>query len=249
MSLEPGDGGRGPGAGCIRSHEAPFASGAVSGSRLRGRYAPSPTGELHLGNARTALAAWLGARAAGGAFVMRVEDLDPPRVIPGAEARILDDLRWLGLDWDEGPDVGGPHAPYRQSERLGLYRDALARLGASGLVYACECTRAQLRGLASAPHGPGTEGPPYPGTCRDKGLPVSIDAEPGTRQYALRLRVPRGESCFDDLVAGRACQDVAVEVGDFPLRRAEFPPERVTATAWYRPRQALPRIQTESLSF
>ena len=90
------------------------------GSEVRGRYAPSPTGELHLGNVRTALVAWLGTRAARGTFVMRVEDLDPPRVIPGAEARLLEDLAWLGIDWDEGP--------YRQSERLHLFEEALARL-------------------------------------------------------------------------------------------------------------------------
>ncbi|HVV52289.1 MAG TPA: glutamate--tRNA ligase family protein, partial [Polyangia bacterium] len=84
---------------------------------VRGRFAPSPTGRLHLGNARTALLAWLDARAAGGAFVMRIEDLDRARVQPGAEAAQLDDLAWLGLDWDEGPDRGGPFAPYRQSER------------------------------------------------------------------------------------------------------------------------------------
>src|SRR5678816_3658002 len=89
----------------------------------RGRYAPSPTGRLHLGNARTALLAWLDARARGGAFVMRVEDLDRARVVAGAEARLLDELRWLGIDWDEGPDVGGPHASYRQSERVDLYRE------------------------------------------------------------------------------------------------------------------------------
>jgi glutamyl-tRNA synthetase len=86
-----------------------------SPSPYRGRFAPSPTGDLHFGGARTALAAWLAARAAGGRFIMRVEDLDRPRVVPGAVERILADLRWLGLDWDEGPDVGGPDAPYRQS--------------------------------------------------------------------------------------------------------------------------------------
>src|SRR6266496_3949530 len=103
-------------------------SGALSRrSRPRGRFAPSPTGPLHLGNARTALVSWLAARAAGGGYVMRVEDLDGPRVRPGLEARILDELRWLGLDWDEGPDIGGPSAPYRQSERAAAYAAARAR--------------------------------------------------------------------------------------------------------------------------
>ena len=175
-----------------------------------GRYAPSPTGELHLGNARTALVAWLAARAAGGRFLMRVEDLDPPRVVAGAEARILEDLRWLGLDWD-GEVV-------RQSERGGLYRAALETLRDGGWLYACTCTRGQLRGLLSAPHGPGTEGPPYPGLCRDKGLAVDLDA----RGPALRFRVPEGEEVsVDDRVFGRVCQVVSREVGDFVVRRAD----------------------------
>ena len=97
----------------------------------RGRFAPSPTGDLHLGSAAAALVAWLRARAAGGAFVLRVEDIDTPRVVAGSEGRQLDDLRWLGLDWDEGPDVGGPHVPYRQSERGERYEAALAALARS----------------------------------------------------------------------------------------------------------------------
>src|SRR5213593_499817 len=96
--------------------------------RVRGRFAPSPTGDLHLGSARTALAAWLAARAAGGALVLRMEDLDGPRVVPGAAGRILEDLAALGLGWDEGPDVGGPYAPYVQGERSARYQAALDRL-------------------------------------------------------------------------------------------------------------------------
>ena len=189
---------------------------------VRGRYAPSPTGELHLGNVRTALVAWLGTRAAGGTFVMRVEDLDPPRVIPGAEARILDDLRWLGLDWDEGPDVGGPHGPYRQSERETVFRGALARLRKAGRLYGCTCSRADLKRLASAPHA-GAEGPVYPGLCRDSDLTVDLDAppDPRLRQAALRFAVRSGAVCVEDLIAGRYCQDVAAEVGDFVVRRAD----------------------------
>src|ERR1700749_1739460 len=103
----------------------------------RGRFAPSPTGDLHLGGARTALAAWLWARAAEGAFVLRVEDLDRPRVVAGAEARILDDMAWLGLHFDEGPGQGGPFAPYRQSERQPLYDAAVDELLASGRAFRC----------------------------------------------------------------------------------------------------------------
>jgi glutamyl-tRNA synthetase len=174
---------------------------------VRGRYAPSPSGRLHLGNARTALLAWLQVRAAGGSFVLRVEDLDPQRSKPEHERSQLDDLRWLGLDWDEGPDVGGPHRPYRQSERGDAYRDALARLD----VYACICTRKELRETSLAPHG---AEPIYPGTCRDR------PADP-ERSASLRWRVPAGEVGFDDLVLGPRCQDVAREVGDFVLRRGD----------------------------
>jgi glutamyl-tRNA synthetase len=190
---------------------------------VRGRYAPSPTGELHLGNARTALVAWLAARAAGGRFVMRIEDLDLPRTLPGAETRILEDLRWLGLDWDEGVDEGGPFAPYRQSEREAVFRGALGRLASAGALYACTCSRAQLKGLVSAPHGPGSDGPPYPGTCRDKGIPVNVDDRPppGGRVPALRFRVSAGTVAFDDAIAGRFEQNVAREVGDFIVRRAD----------------------------
>jgi glutamyl-tRNA synthetase len=172
-----------------------------------GRYAPSPTGRLHLGNARTALLAWLQVRAAGGRFVLRVEDLDPQRSKPEHEQRQLDDLRWLGLDWDEGPDVGGEHGPYRQSQRGELYAAALARLD----TYPCTCTRKELRETASAPHG---LEPVYPGTCRDG------PAHP-ERPASLRWAVPPGQVCFEDRILGRQCQDVATQVGDFVLRRGD----------------------------
>src|SRR5690554_5735535 len=120
-----------------------------------GRYAPSPTGDLHLGNLRTALVAWLQARQVGARFVMRMEDLDQPRVREGSAEKILDDLRWLGLDWDEGPELGGPTGPYNQSERVQLYQAALLRLQAQSLVYPCYCSRKDIAEAASAPHGPG----------------------------------------------------------------------------------------------
>jgi len=192
-------------------------------SHVRGRYAPSPTGELHIGNLRTALVAWLGARAARGTFTLRVEDLDQPRVIPGAEARILDDLRWLGLDWDEGPDVGGPFGPYRQSERLELFRAALNRLESMGKLYGCTCSRADLRRLSSAPHGPFDEGPVYPGTCQGQSLTLKYpsDNSSGPRSPAFRFRVKSEEVLFTDLIAGLVRQNVAQAVGDFVVRRAD----------------------------
>src|SRR5512142_14390 len=187
---------------------------------IRGRFAPSPTGPLHLGNARTALLSWLAARAAGGAYLMRVEDLDTPRVRPGAEERILAGLRWLGLDWDEGPDVGGPFAPYRQSERAALYAGALARLRAAGAAYPCFCSRAEVAAAALAPHGPGDEGPRYPGTCREL-PPAEVERRSRTRLPAWRFRVPAGSVSFRDGVQGDQARDVAAETGDFVVARAD----------------------------
>jgi glutamyl-tRNA synthetase len=185
----------------------------------RGRFAPSPTGPLHLGNARTALLSWVEARARGGAWLMRVEDLDRPRVRPGLEARILEELRWLGLDWDEGPDVGGRRGPYRQSERLDRYRLALERLRGAGLVYPCFCSRAEVAAAALAPHGPGDDGPRYPGTCRDLS-----SAERAARPPAWRFRVPEGAVAFADGLRGPQSVDVAAEVGDFVVARADGVP-------------------------
>ena len=188
----------------------------------RCRYAPSPTGSLHLGNARTALLAFLQARALGASLVLRIEDLDEPRTVPGATEAILADLAWLGIGWDEGPDVGGARGPYLQSRRLDHYERALAALTAQGRVFECFCSRADLQRAASAPH-PGEEGPRYPGTCRD--LSAGARAErvrrhPG-RPGALRLRVASGPIAFEDAVAGHQSFDLAATCGDFVLRRAD----------------------------
>lgn len=186
----------------------------------RGRYAPSPTGALHLGNLRTALLAWLFARAAGGTFVLRVEDLDLPRVRPGASEQMLADLRWLGLDWDEGPDVGGPYAPYTQSERQAIYSAQIQRLSEAGLVYPCYCSRAEIARAASAPHGP--EGPRYPGTCRQLSAALRQQYTAVGRHPSLRLRVPDERVVtFTDLVSGQHSQHVQQAVGDFILRRSD----------------------------
>jgi len=115
--------------------------------RTRLRFAPSPTGELHIGGARTALFNWAYARRTGGAFVLRVEDTDTQRSTPEYEAAILDGLRWLGIDWDEGPDVGGPHAPYRQRERFGRYEAVAPRLLEAGHAYRCFCSEERLTEL------------------------------------------------------------------------------------------------------
>lgn len=182
----------------------------------RGRFAPSPTGELHLGSAASALLGWLFARSSGGAFVLRVEDIDTPRVRPGIEMQQLEDLRWLGLDWDEGPDVGGPYGPYRQSARTDRYDAAIAELERRGLVYPCDCSRAEIARVASAPH-PGDEGPRYGGSCRQK----TRAAGQFKRPPALRLRVPDRRVQVDDRLQGTVTENVLETVGDFVLRRGD----------------------------
>ncbi len=189
---------------------------ARAGQAVRGRFAPSPTGELHLGSLRTALVAWLSARSADGAFVLRVEDLDRDRVRPGLLEQQLAELRALGLDWDEGPDVGGPFGPYLQSQRLRRYEDALAQLTSKGLVYPCYCSRADVAAV-SAPHG--LEGPRYPGTCRELRAGQRAAKAKEGRPPALRFRVRAGKIGYQDLVLGPVDQDVSSEVGDFVVRR------------------------------
>jgi glutamyl-tRNA synthetase len=188
---------------------------------VRGRYAPSPTGALHLGNLRTALLAWLCARAEGGAFILRIEDLDLPRVRPGAAARLLEDLRWLGLDWDEGPDVGGPLGPYYQSQRGALYDAALGRLRARGALYPCYCTRAELARLASAPHADEHTGVRYPGTCRQLTARERRAHEASGRRPAWRFRAPEPPITFHDAIAGAVSERVAANVGDFVVCRGD----------------------------
>ena len=199
------------------------------GDSYRGRFAPSPTGPLHLGNARTALLSWLAARAASGAYLLRVEDLDGPRVRAGLEGRILEDLRWLGLDWDEGPDVGGGGSPYRQSERGPGYARALERLRAAGIAYPCFCSRAEIARASQAPHA-SEEGPRYPGTCRSLSAAERAERQ-GQRPPAWRLRVPEGPVEFEDGVHGRVAFDVAATVGDFVVARSDGIPAYQLAVA------------------
>jgi glutamyl-tRNA synthetase len=187
---------------------------------VRGRFAPSPTGELHIGGARTALTAWLQARKAGGAFVMRTEDLDGPRVRQGAEQAIFADLEWLGIDWDEGPDVGGAFGPYRQSERHANYEEIVTKLVGEGRAFYCFCSRAEVLRATSAPHNPSDEGPRYPGTCRTLTRKQIADKS-RTRNAAVRFRVEPGETTFHDLVHGDQVEDVAEKVGDFVIARAD----------------------------
>jgi glutamyl-tRNA synthetase len=186
---------------------------------MRGRLAPSPTGELHLGNARTSLLAWLQLRAAGGTLVMRVEDIDPGRSRPELIDHQLEDLRWLGLDWDEGPDVGGPHQPYLQSRRTEHYTAALHELQRQNRLFACVCSRRDIASASSAPHRADEEGPRYPGSCRERALPAH-----GDRPVALRFRVPSEPVCFQDLVHGRMTISLEQSGGDFVVRRKDGVP-------------------------
>ena len=134
--------------------------------KVRVRFAPSPTGQVHVGNARTALFNWLFARQQGGAFILRIEDTDLERSEARYETQLIEDIKWLGLDWDEGPDVGGPYPPYRQSDKWQVYRDHAERLVSEGKAYRCFCTQEDLdrqREQAMAQHLQ----PNYPGTCRN----------------------------------------------------------------------------------
>jgi glutamyl-tRNA synthetase len=167
---------------------------SVLSGRVIGRYAPSPTGTLHLGNLRTALLAWLFARADGSSFLLRIEDLDTGRVRPGFAEQQLADLRAVGVDWD--PPV------VTQSERLERYADAIGRLDASGLLYPCFCTRREIRDAASAPHGPLPDGA-YPGTCRELSAAERAEREAAGRPPALRLRADSAVAGFTDRLLGR----------------------------------------------
>jgi glutamyl-tRNA synthetase len=173
---------------------------------VRARFAPSPTGDLHLGGAWTALASWVVARRASGVSLLRIEDLDAARVVPGARARIEEDLRWLGLDWDE--------QPVQQGERGALYERAVASLAGHGLVYPCDCSRAEVARAASAPHE--GEETVYTGFCRDRD-----PSRPMKRPPAFRLRVPAETVAYEDGALGAVAQHLAREVGDFILRRGD----------------------------
>lgn len=192
------------------------------GEKVRGRLAPSPTGRLHLGNAWAFLLAWLAARSAGGEVVLRMEDIDPERSRPHYAQDILRDLQWLGLDWDEGPDVGGPRGPYTQSERLPTYAAALSSLESSSQVYPCFCTRKELRSLASAPHGTAGDGSPiYPGACRTLSPAQRARKLSQGRAPCLRLACPDESLSFTDLVAGPQRFSLTACGGDFALRRSD----------------------------
>jgi nondiscriminating glutamyl-tRNA synthetase len=191
---------------------------------MRVRFAPSPTGQLHVGNARTALFNWLLAHGKDGTFILRVEDTDVERSSRESEAGILEDLRWLGLDWDEGPDVGGPHGPYRQSERLHLYASYANELLASEHAYYCFCSSAKLDADRQQDLAAG-QPPKYHGTCRE--IPrdeARARIEAGERPV-VRFRVPESEEVrFQDLVRGEVVFNTEV-IGDPVIVRSDGRPQ------------------------
>jgi len=188
-----------------------------------GRLAPSPTGAQHVGNARTYLIAWLSARSQGGRLLLRMEDIDSPRIKPGAADQACTDLQWLGLDWDEGPII--------QTERLPLYQTALEKLQAQELVYPCTCSRSDVERAASAPHGEGPAGAElaYPGTC--SGRNVAAAAKLGSKSFAWRFRVgPEGIS-FQDGYLGMVTLRPRELGGDFVVWKSAGTPAYQLAVA------------------
>lgn len=188
----------------------------------RGRLAPSPTGYLHVGHAITFWQAQARARAASGELVLRIEDLDPDRCRPEFRDAIIEDLRWFGLQWDAGPDVGGPHAPYVQSARIDRYRAAWEQLRAQGDIYPCSCSRRDVLAAAGAPHGE-TDEPVYPGTCRLGAGVVAHAEEPIGANW--RFRVPKGEPLsFADARLGKQKAVAGRDFGDFVVWRRDDVP-------------------------
>jgi nondiscriminating glutamyl-tRNA synthetase len=190
---------------------------------MRVRFAPSPTGQLHVGNARTALFNWLLARGSGGTFILRIEDTDAERSTRESEAAILRDLRWLGLDWDEGPDAGGSHGPYRQSERLHLYQSYAKELLSAEAAYYCFCSAAQLdaeRQQALADERPAR----YAGTCRRLSREQAASRMAAGERPAIRFRVPEDRDVvFTDAVRGDVRFQTDV-IGDPIIVRADGHP-------------------------
>ncbi len=189
---------------------------------MRTRFAPAPSGDLHVGNVRTALFSWALARRHGGTFLLRVEDTDRSRVSDESYAAALDVLRWMGVDWDEGPEVGGPYAPYRQSERLPLYAEAAEKLRESGAVYPCFCTPEELAQRREEARAAGRP-PGYDGRCRRLMTTQRSAFEAEGRTHVLRFWMPDGTTTWNDLVRGEITIDHA-NVPDFAITRSDGHP-------------------------
>jgi glutamyl/glutaminyl-tRNA synthetase len=191
-------------------------------SSYRGRLAPSPTGYLHLGHARTFWIAQQRAKAAGGTLILRVEDLDAARCKPEFTAALYEDLRWFGLRWEEGPDVGGDRGPYLQSERRAWHFAVLEKLRVGGFIYPCRCSRRDVLAAVGAPH-PGEEEAVYPGTCRPARAGTVFPADVGAAHW--RFRVPDGErlTYLDEALGGQSAV-AGVDFGDFVVWRRDGVP-------------------------
>jgi glutamyl/glutaminyl-tRNA synthetase len=205
----------------------------------RGRLAPSPTGYLHLGHARTFWAAQERARANGGVLILRNEDLDSTRFKMEFVTEMIEDLRWFGLEWSEGPDCGGSFAPYNQSERYSFYRAALEKLRVGSFIYPCTCSRKDIQAAVAAPHAENDAEPIYPGTCRNKGYkfqvegckldevprePATFNPQPATK-FCWRFRVPDGETIpFVDGNFGEQRFLAGKDFGDFIVWRGDDVP-------------------------
>lgn len=188
---------------------------------VRGRLAPSPTGLAHLGNAWAFLMAWLAVRAADGELVLRMEDLDLGRCSVVFMQELMSDIRWLGLDWDEGPTPEREAPAYHQSNRYSLYEKAIEKLRSQGLTYPCFCSRKDVRSVSSAPHI-GDAGAPYPGTCRNLSPQIVQERIAGGASYSLRFRSqPERVFVFDDGVYGPQTATLSSCGGDFSLRRSD----------------------------
>jgi glutamyl/glutaminyl-tRNA synthetase len=199
----------------------------MSSAPYRGRLAPSPTGYLHLGHARTFWTAQQRAEAAQGVLVLRSDDIDAVRAKMAFAEAMLEDLRWLGLRWQEGPDCGGPFGPYEQSQRRPLYQAAFEQLQAGGWLYPCRCTRKDVLSAHHAPHLT-DEGPIYPGTCRSNGS-IAIPSDPSkardASKWSWRFRVPDGETiAFMDGGFGRQQFVAGEDFGDFVVWRHDGVP-------------------------
>jgi len=197
-----------------------MSSDTCDSKHYRGRVAPSPTGYLHLGHARTFWVAQQRAQQAKGTLILRNEDIDRQRCRPNFVAAVSEDLRWFGIEWQEGPDMGGPCSPYNQSERFGLYREALQTLIHSGAVYACSCSRKDIDTATSAPQGADDE-VLYPGTCR----PRAFNTPATSGRFSWRFRVPEGDPIeFEDAAMGPQTFTAGKDFGDFLVWRNDDVP-------------------------
>jgi glutamyl-tRNA synthetase len=188
--------------------------------KYRGRLAPSPTGFLHLGHARTFWTAQTRARLHGGELILRNDDLDSTRYKMEFVDAMLEDLRWFGFEWSEGPDCGGPFASYNQSERMSFYRAALEKLRLGGFIYPCTCSRKDIRSAVTAPHAENDEEPIYPGTCRENRKSEIVD-----HKFSWRFRVPDGETIFfADGNLGEQKFTAGKDFGDFVVWRHDDVP-------------------------